>query len=94
MEKVTILKPLSNCAFRIFSFHEEISRKEFDKACNQYFSNLKNMDLSTKTKVFSNTYYSKEGISWFILKEFKYFTMSFNVGSYQEDYYYGKKIIM
>jgi hypothetical protein len=91
MEELDRFKSIKSNAHRVFPYHEEITQREYRMASTQYFIKMKDMDYQTKRLFFNNTYYSKDGICWFMYKDYRYFSVFLNSGSLQETAYYGKQ---
>ncbi len=78
-------------AHTIFPYHEEITKREYRRACTQYFIRMKDMDYHSKMEFFNSTYFSKDGIIWFMFNNYRYFSIFLNSGSLKEYAYYGKQ---
>lgn len=91
MEKLDRFSSLKSNAERMFPYHEEISHRAYRKAYMRYFIKMKGMDHTTKMRFFNETFYSKDGLCWFMFRDFRYFTLISNSGSINECAYYGKQ---
>lgn len=76
-------------ARRMFPQHIEITLLAFNRAKFRYFSLLKPMEISNKISFFNNTYYSFNGVCWFILDDYRYFSIHTDPGSIVDCNYYG-----
>lgn len=84
-------KSIRENAHRMFPYHEEVTYREYRMACTQYFIKMKTLEYPTKMHFFNSTYYSKDGITWFMYKDYRYFSVCMNSGSLEEYAYYGRQ---
>lgn len=68
----------------MFPYHEEITLMDYRIAIFRYFDDLKYRE--NKLSHFADTYFSENGITWALLNDVRYFTVSTGTTRY-----YGKQ---
>lgn len=82
-------RSIEDNAGRLFPQHDEISYLAFNRAKFRYFNLIKPMPTLEKILYFEQTYYSHNGICWFILNKTRYFCLSMDIGTWKEYRYCG-----
>lgn len=89
MKKSDILEALRNTALMMFPGHVTSNYYTFSGAKTRYFQRLKPLEVRVKVSIFNDTYYSSRNVSWFILGEYKYFSIVYQPGLNNSCSYYG-----